>query len=357
MHLCAVGAGALLAAVVLWDAFQTIILSRQVAPRLRPTRIFYRILWWPLRAATQSLPPSKRKENVLTVFGPLSVLLLIATWASGLVLAFGSLYWGIGPQMLGPDGGSGFGTELYASGTTFFTLGIGDVTPRTPLARALTVLESGLGFAFLAMVIGYLPLISQAFSRREISISMLDARAGSPPTAARLLQRNFHNKGDDLLELLRNWERWSAELLESHLSFPLLSYFRSQHDNQSWVAALTAVLDTCALVIARIDHQSATAARLTFAMARHAVVDLCAVARLEPIRSGVDRLPAAEEKELERFLAAAGIRFRTDEASIANLRTLRASYEPYVEALSSWLLMPLPKWIPPEGEQQHWHTM
>ena len=356
MHLAAVAAGVLLAAVVVWDAFQTVILSRQVAPRLRPTRAFYRILWWPLRAATQGLPPSRRKENVLTVFGPLSVLLLIASWAFGLVLAFALLYWGIGAQMQGLDGGFGFGTDLYASGTTFFTLGIGDVTPRTPFARALTVLESGLGFTFLAMVIGYLPLISQAFSRREISISMLDARAGSPPTAARLLQRNFQNGGDDLLELLRNWERWSAELLESHLSFPLLSYFRSQHDNQSWVAALTAILDTCALVIARIDHPSATAARLTFAMARHAVVDLCAVFRLDPLRTSVDRLPAAEEKELERFLATAGIRLRTDEASIANLRTLRASYEPYVHALASLLLMPLPRWIPPEGEN-HWHTM
>ena len=185
---------------------------------------------------------------------------------------------------------------------------------------------------------------------------MLDARAGSPPTAGRLLFRHFQNGGDDLRELLRNWERWSAELLESHSSFPLLSYFRSQHDNQSWVAALTAILDTCALVIARIDHPSATAARLTFAMARHAVVDLCAVFRLDPLRTSVDRLPAAEEKELERFLATAGIRLRTDEASIANLRTLRASYEPYVHALASLLLMPLPRWIPPEGEN-HWHTM
>src|SRR5262249_18411994 len=160
MHLTAVGAGALLAAFVVWDAFQTIILSRQVAPRWRPTRAFYRMLWLPLRAVTQGLPPSRRKENVLTVFGPLSVLLLIASWAYGLVLAFALIYWGIGSQMQEVDGGSGLGTDLYASGTTFFTLGIGDVTPRTPLARALTVLESGLGFTFLAMVIGYLPLIS-----------------------------------------------------------------------------------------------------------------------------------------------------------------------------------------------------
>ena len=352
MHISAIALGILLAAVILWDAFQTIVLSRQVAPRLRPTRVFYRALWLPVRVVAQRLPSSRWRENVLTVFGPLSLLLLIAFWASGLILAFALAYWGIGKQMQELDGRWGFVIDLYASGTTFFTLGIGDVTPRTPLARIFTVLESGLGFTFIAMVIGHVPLISQAFSRREINISMLDARAGSPPTAGRLLFRHFQNGGDDLRELLRNWERWSAELLESHLSFPLLSYFRSQHDDQSWVAALTAVLDTCALVMARIDHESATAARLTFAMARHAVVDLCGVLSLEPTEARADRLPAAEEKELEGLLAKAALRLRTDHASIAQLHALRASYEPYVHALSSFLLMPLPDWVPPVRESE-----
>jgi Ion channel len=350
MHFSAIAAGVLLAAIILWDAFQTIVLSRQVAPHLRPTRVFYRLLWLPVRAVTQGLPSGSSRENILTVFGPLSLLLLIAFWASGLILAFALAYWGIGKQMQELDGHWGFAIDLYASGTTFFTLGIGDVTPRTPLARIFTVLESGLGFTFIAMVIGYVPLISQAFSRREISISMLDARAGSPPTAARLLFRHFQNGGDDLVDLLRNWERWSAELLESHLSFPLLSYFRSQHDDQSWVAALTAILDTCALVIARLDHEAATAAQLTFTMARHAVVDLCGVLSLDPMQTRVDRLPAGAQKELERWLGTAAHRLRTDEGSIAKLHALRASYEPYVQALSNFLLMPLPDWVPPERE-------
>jgi Ion channel len=346
MHLSAIAAGVLLAAIILWDAFQTIVLSRQVAPRLRPTRVFYRVLWLPVRLVAQRLPSSQWRENVLTVFGPLSLLLLIAFWAGGLILAFALAYWGIGKQMQELDGRWGFVIDLYASGTTFFTLGIGDVTPRTPLARIFTVIESGLGLTFIAMVIGYVPLISQAFSRREINISMLDARAGSPPTAGRLLFRHFQNGGDDLLELLRNWERWSAELLESQLSFPLLSYFRSQHDDQSWVAALTAILDTCALVIARLDHDAVTAARLTFAMARHAVVDLCGVLSLDPMQPRVYRLPAGEQKELERWLGTASHPLRTDEVSITKFHALRASYEPYVHALSNFLLMPLPDWAP-----------
>ena len=357
MHPWAAAVATLLIAVILWDAFQTIVLSRRVSRKFRLTRAFYRLLWTPWSAAAKRIPPGNRRENVLMVFGPFSLLLLIALWALGLIVSFALLHWGLGSQLTGPDARSGFGVDLYMSGTTFFTLGLGDVTPRTTLARALTVLESGMGFAFLALVIGYVPLISQAFSRREVSISMLDARAGSPPTAAQLLRRHFRDGDEDLRGLFRDWERWSAELLESHVSFPVLSYFRSQHDDQSWVAALTAILDVCSLVVARIEDRPLPTARLTFAMARHAVVDLCAVFHLKPTPPPVDRLPPSEEKRLETFVAAVGVRFRTDEASAAKFRALRAMYEPYVQALSSFLIMPLPEWVSPEGVKDTWHTM
>jgi hypothetical protein len=357
MHLWAAAVAALLILVTLWDAFQTMILSRRVSRKLRPTRVFYRLLWTPWRAAARRVSQSNRRENVLTVFGPLSLIMLIALWALGLIVSFALLHWGLGSEMTASDGVSGFGTDLYMSGTTFFTLGLGDVTPRTTLARGLTVFESGMGFAFLALVIGYVPLISQAFSRREVSISMLDARAGSPPTAAQLLRRHFRDGDEELRGLLRDWERWSAELLESHVSFPVLSYFRSQHDNQSWVAALTTILDVCAVVVARIEDRPVPTARLTFAMARHAVVDLCAVFRLKPTPPAADRLPPSEEKRLESFLVGVDVRLRTDEASVAKLRALRAMYEPYVEALSSFLVMPLPAWVPPQEVKDSWHTM
>jgi hypothetical protein len=353
----AAAAGVLLAVLMLWDAFQTVVLSRRVASRFRPTRGFYRFLWTPWRAATRRVPPGRRRENALMVFGPLALLLLIANWAFGLVVGFALVQWGLGSHMRGPNDASGFGLDLYASATTFFTLGLGDVVPQTPLARALTALECGIGFAFLAVVIGYVPLISQAFSRREVSISMLDARAGSPPSAARLLQRHFGCGGQEFRELLGDWERWSAELLESHVSFAALCYFRSQHDDQSWVAALTTILDVCALLIARIDHDSQTAARVTFAMARHAVVDLCSVFGLAPVKRSADRLPADTERRLANLLAADGILLRTDDTSMQKLVALRKTYEPYVQALSTFLVMPLPDWLPPERESESWHVM
>jgi len=357
MHLAVTSVGLLLVFLILWDAFQTIVLSRRVSTRFRITRFFYRALWYPWKIAAARLPQGKRRENVLTVFGPLSLILLFAFWALGLVISFGLLHWGLGTRLTGPSGLSGFGEDLYMSGTTFFTLGLGDVTPRTALARGLTALEAGLGFGFLALVIGYLPLISQAFSSREVNISMLDARAGSPPTAALLLRRHCREGGEDLRILLRDWERWSAELLESHISFPVLSYFRSQHDNQSWVAALTTILDVCAFVMVKIDDSAGPTARVTFAMARHAVVDLCAIFRLQPIPPPADRLPSEEEQRLESFLAAGGVRVRLVDGASAKLKALRAMYEPYVQALSRFLMMSLPDWVPAADVKEPWHTV
>ena len=142
-----------------------------------------------------------------------------------------------------------FRTDFYFSGTTFFTLGLGDVTPRPGLARLITVTEAGTGFGFLGLVISYLPTLYGAFSQRELNISLLDARAGSPPTAAELLRRHAQFRDAKCsVSILHDWEIWSAQLMESHLSYPVLCYFRSQHDNQSWLAAFAAVLDVCALL-------------------------------------------------------------------------------------------------------------
>ena len=357
MHLWAAFIAVPLILVILWDAFETVVLSRRVSNKFRLTRFFYRSIWRPWRGAAQLFAPGNRRENALMVFGPLSLLLLLATWAVGLIVAFALLHWGLGSRMVAPDDSRGFLVDLYMSGTTFVTLGLGDVTPRNSLARALTVAESGMGFAFLANVIGYLPLISQAFSRREVNISMLDARAGSPPTAAQLLRRHSCAAEADLERLLREWERWSAELLESHISFPVLSYFRSQHDNQSWIASLTTILDGCALVIARVEDGPVRTARLTFAMARHAMVDLCAIFHLRPVAPSPDRLPAEELARLDRFLSQAGVSLRTDDAALLKMKALRDMYESHAEALSRFLLMPLPRWVPSAEARDNWERM
>src|SRR5262249_1289937 len=162
---------------------------------------------------------------------------------------------------------------LYLSGVTFFTLGYGDVVPLDGWGRLLTVVEAGTGFGFMAVIIGYLPGLYPAFSHPQVTISLFHAPAGSPPNPREPLLRPGQAENlAGVQPLLAEWERWAGELLESHISFPLLSFYRSQHDNQSWLAALTALLDTCALLMTGLQEVDAYQAQLTFAMARHVVV-------------------------------------------------------------------------------------
>jgi voltage-gated potassium channel Kch len=343
--------------VVLWDAFETIVLPRRVQRRVRLARLFYGVTWRLWAAIGRRMRPSPGRDAFLSYYGPLSLLLLLVVWALILILSFTLLHWGFATALVGPEGTVNFGGALYMSGSTLFTLGIGDITPRSPLGRLFTVAEAGTGIAFLALVIGYLPVIYQAFSRREASISLLDARAGSPPSAAELLIRQAEDeRADDLAQFLHDWERWAAELLESHLSYPVLAYYRSQHDRESWLAALTMVLDVCALILAGIDGAPTRAARLTFAMARHAAVDLSQIFGTPPQRSHVDRLPPSDLVELRAILAAAGMPLRAGPEADQQLAAIRAKYEPYVDALAEYLLVGLPPWMAPPNSADDWQT-
>jgi hypothetical protein len=238
-------------------------------------------------------------------------------------------------------------TCFYLSGTTFFTLGLGDVTPHTSVERVLAVCESGLGFGFLALVLSYLPVIYQAFSRREVSIVLLDARAGSPPTAAELLRRHAGVHGLEALErLMRDWERWA----------PVLTYFRSQHNNESWLSALTAILDTSALVIAGADGACLRQGKLTFAMCRHAVVDLAQVFQAAPLHNTANRLTTSELLRLRASVAETGLKLHDTPESNEKLNKLRGMYEPYIQALSEFLYMDLPPWILAKESVDNWKT-
>ena len=349
--------GVVLICIVLWDAFETVVFPRRVTRRVRLVRLFYR-LTWPLWSRTvRALASSKRQENYLSYFGPLSFIILLSMWAGLLIIGFALLYWAPGNAIKTPEGTAGFSSCVYFSGTTFFTLGLGDVVPHAWLARVLSVFEAGMGFGFLAIVISYLPALNQSFSRREVNISLLDARAGSPPTAAEILRRHIGDHDVEALQkLLNEWEHWAAELLESHLSYPVLVYFRSQHDNQSWLAALTSILDTSAFAIASLEGACASQAKLTFAMARHAVVDLALVLHAPPRDPVSDRLDEATLVALRTFLAAEGKRIKDDPDAEQKLKELRLMYEPYVYALSERLRLAIPPWIIETSKADNWQV-
>src|SRR5215813_12730799 len=171
--------GVLLILIILWDAFETIILPRRVARRLRITSLFYQSVWWPWSSLTQRLTAGKQREKLLGLFGPLSLIFLLGFWAAGVIFGYAIISWSLSEKVKTTEIVN-FWTYVYLSGTNFFTLGYGDITPLEPFGRAFAVVEAGTGFAMLAIVIGYLPVLYQAFSRREVNISLLDQRAGSP---------------------------------------------------------------------------------------------------------------------------------------------------------------------------------
>src|ERR1700676_4995094 len=350
-------AGLVMFLMVVWDAFEAIILPRRVTRKFRLTRFYYRSSWRIWTSVTGLITSRKIRESYLGFYGPISLLILVGVWAVGLVISFGLMQFGAGSAVSLSATTSRISTDLYLSGTTFFTLGLGDVVPRSGLARFLVVTEAGFGFGFLAAVIGYLPFIYGSFSEREVEISLLDSRAGTPPTAGELLRRHSYPHGQDALrELLKDWELWSAELMESHLSYPVLAYFRSQHDNQSWIASLTAILDTSALLMVGIEGACEKQAELTFAIARHAVADLSQVFGPGPDSLPHDPLPAEQLRHIRDILAQHGLKLRDGEEADRRLIELRRMYEPYIYALAAYLNQTLPPWIPQKKGKDNWQT-
>ena len=350
-------AGVAIFLIVVWDAFEAIILPRRVTRKFRLTRLFFRSTWRAWKFFVNLIPVRKTREALFGFYGPMSLILLIGVWAIGLVFGFGLMQYGTGSAVNAAGSQPGFWTDIYLSGTTFFTLGLGDVLPRSGLARALVIAEAGFGFGFLAAIIGYLPFIYGSFASREVNITLLDSRAGTPPTAGELLLRHSYEHGQDALrELLKDWELWCAELMESHLSYPVLAYFRSQHDNQSWMASLTAILDTCALLKVGIEDACQRQAELTFAIARHAVVDLSQVFGTAPRALPHDRLPPSELARLRDTLAQHGLKLQDGDEADRKLIALRGMYEPYIFALATYLNQGLPPWIPEKKGKDNWQT-
>jgi hypothetical protein len=369
MHWWASIAGVFLIFLILMDAFETVVLPRRIKRHIfRISSRFYRRSWGFWTHVARHIKSPNRHEGFLAYFAPLSLFPLLGFWALGLILGFACVQYGLGEHLTLGNEKITFWKVIYLSGETFFTLGYGDITPNNAAARALAVMESGMGFAFLGVVIGYVPVIYNSFAARETEISLLDARAGSPPTATEFLGRLGCCPDQKVLDgIFRDWERWCADLLSSHISYPVLLFFRSQHGNQSWLGALTVMLDVTSLVMTGVEGIHPDQAKLTFAMARHAAVDLAQVVNAEYSPHDPDRLTAAGRARLKTELAWRGVTLSAaknkdqdkdkDKANADapdRLTELREVYEPYLNALSRRLLMTLPPWIHEGRVKDNW---
>jgi hypothetical protein len=352
--------GGALVALMLLEIFLAFLLPRRVKRDPRIVRSVFDYAWRPWRRLARLLP-DRAADTMLGVFGPVGLVLNLVLWVLGMMLGYACLLWAGGSRLgalPGPRGAVNFGEDLYFSAATMTTNGPAGLAAHTTFARAIQVIDAGSGLAVLAIVIGYLPALYQAFSQREATVSQLDARAGSPPSAGRLIVRSTQREGWPALNgYLREWEAWVAELMETHLSYPILAYFRSQHVNQNWLSALCTVLDACAFTIAAAPPGTVDSARFTYAIARHAVVDLGYTFHVSPLPPATDRLPAADLRELLAQLGDAGVELGAPPETIEErLARMRGFYEPYVNALAGRLELPMPQWMAPESPSDNWRT-
>src|SRR4030088_1917710 len=355
MHWWAAIVGVVLIFLILMDAFETVVLPRRIRRQFRIASFFYKNTWGFWTTVGLHIKSVNRREGFLAYYGPLSLIVLLGFWAVGLIFGFACVQYGLGEHLTLANEKITFGKVVYLSGETFFTLGYGDITPNNAAARALAVMEAGMGFAFLGVVIGYLPVIYNSFAARETEISLLDARAGSPPSAAEFLGRLGCCPEQMVLdEILRDWERWCADLLSSHISYPVLVFFRSQHGNQSWLSALATMLDVSSLIMIGVDGIHADQAKLPLPMAPRARVYLPQVVNAEYSPHDVERLAAADLKRLRSELASKGVTLNDGADAVERLAELRILYEPYLYSLSRRLLMTLPPWIHSDHKKDNW---
>ena len=302
--------------LVLVDAFNTVILARRTEHIFRITRLFYRITWSPFAAIGRRISSGRWREGFLGVYGPLSLLMLFGLWACALVFGFALLQWS-----LGAEPGTLPGTlqnDLYLSAAALFTMSTGE--EKNAASKVIAVLEGGLGMGSLGMAIAYLPVLYQSFSKRELQISLLDAWAGSPPSAGELLKLSPAS-AKRLESQLEHWELWAAQVLEIQLSFPMLAYFRSQHANQSWLTALVAIVDTSALIRICSGSDLQRQANLTFAMGTHVLTDIALIFGVNP-EPPENRLTEEDYSELVRIASSKPALFRCFVPLVSRLEAL-----------------------------------
>jgi ion channel len=349
-------AGIALVAVVLYDVFETVVVPRRTGRFLRLSPLIIRWLWPLWRRYGARLYPAWRREDFLGTFAPLALVLLLVTWEISLIVGFGLVMHALQDQIAPKP--ADFSSALYFAGASLLTIGYGDIAPVGALARAAALLAGASGLAVVALVISLTFNLYGSFARREIFVLALDSRAGVPPSGVMMLETFGRYKIiDELAPSFARFELWTAEMLDSHLAYPILPFFRSSHDGQSWVSALGAVLDAATLMITAFPadpandsdalRKSRASAEMMYSVGVHALVDITQLLRRR-LDKQIPELSGIEQAEFETAcmrLTAAGYPMIDCAKSWPVFAELRAKYAGRLNLLAGYLAAPPTQWI------------
>ncbi len=353
MNAVALVLGLLLVASVVWDLFQTIVVPRPSPSRFRIARYLVRGSWTVARAIGRGRD-GRTHDTFLGLFAPSMTLALLVTWIGALILGDGLILYALRDQ-LSPSP-SDLGTTMYFAASSILTIGFGDIVPIGPAARAVVVVAAVSGLGAVALVVTFLFSLYGSYQRREVRVVTLQAAAGAPPSAVTLLETYAElDLVAQLPDLFAGWERWAAEVLDTHVAFPLLGFFRSSHDNLSWISALGTVLDAACLVLTTADGIPRGEAELFRRVGSHLVEDITnlgfrvgVTSDVHPIEAGVGLDRAAFDEACIR-LARAGYRLTPDDRAWQAFQAKRFGYAGRLEAMAAYWATPTNSWLHSDG--------
>ncbi|HXN09472.1 MAG TPA: potassium channel family protein [Candidatus Acidoferrales bacterium] len=342
MHSFFVGLGIIIVFVILFDIFASVLVPRPVRSALLVSAYLRRYTWSAWRALCLGVETPQRRELLLGIFAPLVMVLLLGTWVFGLILGFGYIFLGLqeGLRPMPAD----LGTAMYYAGASVLTIGYGDIVSIHGPARFFSIVAGGAGLATVAVVLTFLFSLFASFQRRETFVVVLDGRGSAPPSGVSLLET--HAKLDlvpDLPRLFESGQTWCAEVLDTHLAYPVLCYFRSSHVDVSWLSALGALLDAATLVMSTVEDVPKGHAALLHSVGSHLTHDLAKYFRL----LGDDEVlvDRAEFLQARRRLSAAGYSLASEEQSWNEFRKLRAEYASDLNNMARYWVITPAQWI------------
>jgi hypothetical protein len=327
------------------DVFQSVIVPRAVGRRFRPSVYWGRGILWPLwqKQAKYLIKDDDAREDFLAAFAPTNLITTLMLWSLMLVIGYGLMVYALGSQMHPVI--TTFGDAFYFAGTSFFTIGFGDFYGTTGWTRLLSLAAGASGFGVISSTTAYLFAIFGAFQTREQFVVIVGARAGSPPSGVGMVTLAARNESaDDLSETMREAQRWCALILETHLAYPVLAYFRSSHDYESWVGTLGTLLDAAVLTITTVECKRGEA-RILYNLGRHATHDLAHFFGLLDETKSDPQITIEEYDEARARLQDAGLTLTDRDIGWEHFSRLRSGYARNLSALAAFFDIPRLEWV------------